>query len=177
MPGEYETLPFVDLHAPKACSSRNRTRTVASPDSVMQDLKDARTTLILAGLWVNLSLENIIGACEKYMIEMRPDNARVPFSQNADTSIRQKGVRKPHYSHLLACDTTLVFQAACCLPLKIIAASLDGNSVSGRVLFASHSEEHGGKLVYQFQGKGTEMILDLQRGESLRAQRYIFRGM
>ncbi len=63
------------------------------------------------------------------------------------------------------------------MPLKVIAASLGGNAVSGRVLFNSHSEECGGKLVYEFDGKGTEMIIDLKRGESTRAQRLIFLGI
>lgn len=176
-PEEYEILPFVDLHAPKAFSSRNRTRTGASPDNAMQDFEDTKTTLRLAGLWINLSLESIIVAHEKYMVELHPVNTSILTSQNTDISMRQKGARKPHFSHLLIFDNTLVFQAACCLPLKIVAASLNGHSVSGRVLFASHSEESGGRLVYQFRDKGTEMILDLQRGESPRAQRYIFRGI
>ena len=174
---DYEMLPLVDLHAPRAFSSRERTRSVASPDSIIQDLEDAKTMLRLAGLWINLSLENMIDACEKYMVEMRPDNTHVLLSRKADNTVRQKGVRKPHYSHLLAFDNTLVFQAACCLPLKIVAGSLDSNQVSGRVLFESHSEEQGGKLVYQFKDKGTELIIDIQRRESPRAQRYIFRGM
>ena len=72
-------------------------------------------------------------------------------------------------------DNGLIFQAACCLPLKVIAASLDGEAVSGKILFNSHSEEMGGKLVYEFQGKGTELIVDIKRGESTRAQRLIFR--
>lgn len=173
---DYETLPLADLHAPKAFSSRDRARAIATQESIMQDLEDAKRLLKLAGLWGNLSLEKRIDAREKYMVEMRPGNTRFPSLPNADTT-RPKAVRKPHYSYLLACDNILIFQAACCLPLKIVAASLNGNSVSGRVLFASHSEELGGKLVYQFQDKGTEMIIDVQRGESLRAQRYLFSGM
>ena len=110
------------------------------------------------------------------MVETQPYNYNktAPSLQNSDVSMRHKGSRRPHYSHLLVLDDTLIFQGSCCLPLKVIAASLDGNPVSGRVLFASHSEEGGGKLVYEFQDKGTEMIIDLQRGESSRAQRHIF---
>ena len=173
---DYEKLPLVDLHAPKALSLRNRTRTIASNDSIVQDLEDAKAILELTGLCVNLSLENIIHAGEKYMVETQPYNYNktAPSLQNSDVSMRQKGSRRPHYSHLLVLDDTLIFQGSCCLPLKVIAASLDGNPVSGRVLFASHSEEGGGKLVYEFQDKGTEMIIDLQRGESSRAQRHIF---
>lgn len=172
---DYEKLPCVDLHAPKALSLRTRTRTVASKDSIVQDLEDAKAILELVGLSFNLSSENIVHACEKYMVETQPYNKTIPSLQNSDVSMRQKGSRRPHYTHLFVFDDTLIFQASCCLPLKAIAASLDGNSVSGRVLFASHSEEGGGKLVYEFQGKGTEMIIDIQRGESMRAQRQIFR--
>ncbi|TVM00608.1 MAG: hypothetical protein CV087_13495 [Candidatus Brocadia sp. WS118] len=174
---DYEKLPLVDLHAPKALSLRNRTRTATSNDSLVQNLEDAKTILELAGLCVNLSVENIIHAREKYMVETPPYNKTVPSLQNSDGGMRQKGGRRPHYSHLFVLDDTLIFQSSCCLPLKVIAASLDGNPVSGRVLFARHSEEGGGKLAYEFQGKGTEIIIDLQRGESSRAQRHIFRKM
>ncbi len=77
---------------------------------------------------------------------------------------------------LLIFQDKLVFQAACCLPLRIFAASLDGNVVSGRVLFNNHSEEDGGKLAYEFidTSTGTEMIIDLKRGESSKAQRLFF---
>ena len=60
----------------------------------------------------------------------------------------------------------MVFQAACCLPLRVIAASLDCNTVSGRVLYNTHSENEGGKLVYEIQGKGSELIIDVRRGDS-----------
>ncbi|KAB2837080.1 MAG: hypothetical protein F9K48_00045 [Candidatus Brocadia sp.] len=172
---DYEKLPSIDLHAPKSLGLRNRTRTAASNDSIMQDLEDAKTILTLAGLCVNFSVENIIHAREKFMVETQSYNKSTPSLQNSDISMRQKGSRRPHYSHLFIFNDTLIFQASCCLPLKTIAASLDGNPVSGRVLFSSHSEECGGKLVYQFQGKGIEMIIDIQRGESVRAQRQIFR--
>ncbi|NUO08969.1 MAG: hypothetical protein HUU08_09880 [Candidatus Brocadia sp.] len=174
---DYITLSFIDLHASKVFSSREMTKTAASPESIMQDMEDAKKTLKLAGIWVNFTSESIINADEKYMVEMRSDDTRVSPSQNTDVRVSGKGIRKPHYSHLLSFDNTLIFQAACCLPLKIVAGSLDSNQVSGRVLFESHSEEQGGKLVYQFKDKGTELIIDIQRRESPRAQRYIFRGM
>jgi hypothetical protein len=68
----------------------------------------------------------------------------------------------------------MVFQAACCLPLRVIAANLDGDTVSGRVLYSAHSNEEGGKLVYEFQGEGSELIIDIKRGDSSKAQRLIF---
>jgi len=84
-------------------------------------------------------------------------------------------MRKPHYTFLFASNNRMVFQAACCLPLKVIAASLDGDIVSGKVLYDSHSENEGGKLVYEFQGEGSELIIDVIRGESTKAQRLIFK--
>jgi len=172
----YEKLPLVDLTAPKVLSRRNRTGNITSNDTIAQDVEDAETILKLAGLNVNLSPSDIIDAEEKYMIETQPDNEAVHSTQTQDISMRQRGVRRPHYSRLLVFDNALVFQAACCLPLKVIAASLNGAPVSGRILFNSHSEEGGGKLVYEFLGKGVEMIIDLKRGESSRAQRHIFLG-
>lgn len=173
----YEKLPLPDLTAPKVLSRRNRTGNITSNDSIAQDSEDAEVILKCAGLNGNLSPRDIIDAGEKYMIETQPNNEAASSSQTPDIGMRQKGVRRPHYTRLLAFDNRLVFQAACCLPLKVIAASLDGAPVSGRILFSSHSEEGGGKLVYEFLGSGIEMVIDLKRGESTRAQRHIFRGM
>lgn len=173
----YEKLPLVDLRAPRVLSRRNRAGNIPSPDSITQDSEDAKTILGLVGLCFDVSPGNIIDAREKYMVETQPNKEEVSSLQIPDIGMRQKGVRRPHYARLLVFAHTLVFQVACCLPLKVIAASLDGNPVTGRILFNRHSEEHGGKLVYEFLGKGTEMVIDLKRGESSRAQRYIFFGM
>ncbi|MCP4254933.1 MAG: hypothetical protein GY775_16315, partial [Candidatus Scalindua sp.] len=58
---------------------------------------------------------------------------------------------------------------------KVIAANLDGDTVSGKVLYSTHSDNEGGKLVYEFQGKGSELIMDVRRGDSTRAQRLRFK--
>lgn len=171
----YEKLPLVDLTAPKVMSRRNRAENSATQESISQDAEDAKIILRYAGLEGNLTPKSIIEADEKYMIETQPAHTAANPSGPLNTNMQQKGIRKPHYSRLLVLDNVLIFQAACCLPLKVIAASLDGEAVSGRVLFSSHSEECGGKLVYGFQGKGTEMVVDIKRGESTRAQRLIFR--
>ncbi|MCF6156641.1 MAG: hypothetical protein E3K36_15715 [Candidatus Brocadia sp.] len=168
---------MVNRAAPKALSRRNRAENTTTADSIAQDAKDAETILKLAGLNVNQSLKVLMNTDEKYMIETQPDNEAVHSTHTQDISKRQRGIRRPHYTRLFAFDNTLVFQVACCLPLKIIAASLDGNPVCGRILYNSYSEEGGGKLVYEFQGRGVEMIIDLMRGESTRAQRHIFRGI
>ena len=174
----YEKLPMVDLTAPKVLSRRNRAEnTSATQDSILQDAEDAKIILRYAVWEGNLTPKSIIEADEKYMIETQPANTATSSSASSNIEMRQKGVRKPHYTRLLVFGQKLIFQAACCLPLKVIAASMDGEAVSGRVLFNSHSEECGGKLVYEFQGKGTEMIVDIKRGESTRAQRLIFRGI
>jgi len=173
----YEKLPLVDLTAPKVLSRRNRAENSATQENISQDAEDAKIILRYAGLEGNLTPKSIIEADEKYMIETQPANPATSSSASSNIEMRQKGVRKPHYTRLLVFGQKLIFQAACCLPLKVIAARLNGETVSGRVLFNSHSEECGGKLVYEFQGKGTEMIVDIKRGESTRAQRLIFRGI
>lgn len=174
----YEKLPLADLTAPKALSQRNSAGNTASNESILQDSEDARTILKLLGFDEDQGFKNTIEAKEKYMIETEPMiNTAACASKTLHTGMKQKDARKPHYTRLLVFDRAMVFQAACCLPLKVVAASLDGEPVSGRVLFNSHSEEGGGKLVYEFAGKGTELIIDLKRGMSTKAQRLIFRGI
>lgn len=173
----YEKLPMVALTAPKVVSRRNRAENSATQESISQDAEDAKLILGYAGLEEDSTPKSIINAEEKYMIETQPANQAASSSPSSNIEMRQQGIRKPHYTRLLVFGQKLVFQAACCLPLKVIAASLDGRTVSGRVLFNSHSEERGGKLLYEFQDKGTEMIVDVKRGESTRAQRLIFRGI
>ncbi len=171
----YEKLPLVDLTAPRVPSHRNRTGNSVSDENTLQDSEDAMAILNRAGLGGSPYLENIVEAKEKYMVETQPKDPAKASPDTLTMGMRRKdGIRRPHYTRLFVFDTSLVFQAACCLPLKIIAASLDGNPVSGRVLFNSHSEKEGGKLVYEFLGKGTEIVIDLKRGGSTRAQRLIF---
>lgn len=169
----YEKLPLVDLSAPRVLSRRNRAGNSNPDETISQDMEDALRILKLTDLEVNLCKENIVDAKEKYMIETEPENGETS-SEVLNMNMRQKGVRKPHYARLLVFADRLVFHSACCLPLKIIAASLDGKPVSGRILFISYSEEEGGKLVYEFTGKGSEIMIDLKRGKSTRAQRLIF---
>ncbi len=173
----YKQLTLTELTASKVLSNSNRTRTHTSNENISQDAKDAETILQSLGLNGNLCSEKTIEAREKYMIETQHVNGATHTPKNTNIAMRQKEARRPHYTRLLVLDNSLVFQAACCLPLKIISASLDGNPVSGTVLFDSYSEKGGGKLVYEFLGEGIEMILDLKRGESTRAQRLIFRGL
>ncbi|MCR4319658.1 MAG: hypothetical protein NUV74_04895 [Candidatus Brocadiaceae bacterium] len=173
----YEKLPMVDLTAPKVLSRRNRAENSATQENISQDAEDAKIILRYAGLEENLTPKSIIEANEKYMIGTQPANTATTPSESLNIDMRQKSVRKQHYTRLLVFDSGLVFQAACCLPLKVLAASLDGETVSGKILFNSYAEECGGKLVYEFQGSGTEMIVDIKRGESTRAQRLIFRGI
>lgn len=169
----YEKLPLVGLAAPKALSRHSRTMGNISREAITQNLEDAETVLKHAGLNINLASE-IIEASEKYMIETQPNNPVTHSSKNTTIGMKQRDIRRPHYICLLTYDNELVFQAACCLPLKVLAASLGGDIVSGRVLYNSHSGKGGGKLVYEFQGKGTELVVDLKRGESSKAQRLFF---
>jgi hypothetical protein len=169
----YEKLPLVDLAAPKALSLHSRTMGNTSKEAITQNLEDAETVLKHAGLNISLVSE-IIEASEKYMIETQPNNTVTSSSEKMTVGMRQKGNQRSHYTRILVLDNKLIFQSACCLPLRVIAASLGGDTVAGRVLYNSHSEKGGGKLVYEFLGKGTEVIIDLKRGESSKAQRLIF---
>lgn len=169
----YERLPLVDLSAPRVLSQKNRGMAVASEENLLQDSEDAARVINFAGLNVNPCRENVFDAKEKYMVETQPVNG-TRSSETSNAAMRQKGVRKPHYTRILVFENCFIFQAACCLPLKIIAASLDGNPVLGKTLYGSHSEQGGGKLVYEFIGRGNEIIIDLKRGDSTRAQRLIF---
>ncbi|MFQ5713388.1 MAG: hypothetical protein ACE5GU_05100 [Candidatus Scalinduaceae bacterium] len=169
----YEKLPLVDLAAPKALSRHSRTIGNTSKESITQNLEDAETVLKHAGLNINLASE-IIEASEKYVIETQPNNTVTSSSEKMTIGMSLKGNQRSHYTRILVFDNKLVFQAACCLPLKVIAASLDSDTVAGRALYNSHSEKCGGKLVYEFMGKGKEIILDLRRGESIKVQRLIF---
>ncbi len=174
MDTSYEKLPLVDLNASKAASHRNRAGKVPTDESVEQDQKDAEGIMSLTGLDRNVSLDDKIEAREKYMIETMPNESKFHTSKSPGMGMKVN-MRKSHYTFLFASDNKMVFQAACCLPLKVIAASLDGDSVSGRVLYCTHTEDEGGKLVYEFQGEGSELIIDVRRGESTKAQRLIFK--
>lgn len=176
-PMPFEKLPLINLAAPKVLSRRSRAGNTATTDGIAQDANDAETILKIAGLDLNLLQIKIVQAAEKYMIATQPDKETAPSAQTQDIGMRQRGLRRPHYTRLLVFDTALVFQAACCLPLKIIAASLNGNPVCGRILYNGYSENGGGKIVYEFQGSGAEIIIDLMRGENTRTQRHVFRGM
>jgi hypothetical protein len=169
-----EKLPLVDLNASKAASHRSRAGKVPTEESVEQDRKDAEGIMSLTGLDKNVSLDNKIEAREKYMIETMSDESKSHTSKNPGMGMKVN-MRKPHYTFLFASDNKMVFQAACCLPLKVIAASLDREAVTGKVLYSTHTENEGGKLVYEFQGEGLELIIDVKRGESTKAQRLIFK--
>ncbi len=169
-----EKLPLVDLNAPKAESHRSRAGKAPTEESVEQDQKDAEGIMSLTGLDKSVSLDNKIEAGEKYMIRTMPNKSKSHTSKSPGIGMKVN-MRKPHYTFLFASNNRMVFQAACCLPLKVIAASLDGDIVSGKVLYDSHSENEGGKLVYEFQGEGSELIIDVKRGDSVKAQRLIFK--
>lgn len=166
-----KNCPLANLNAQKV--ENRRKRTGKTEESIKQDQEDAIKVMSLAGLDGEVSLDDKIEPEEKYLIETTPGEEQSHSSKNAGTG--QGGLRKPHYTRLFALDNKMLFQAACCLPLKIIAASLDREAVTGKVLYNSHSENEGGKLVYEFQGKGSELIIDVKRGNSTRAQRLIFK--
>ncbi|MCF6149251.1 MAG: hypothetical protein E3K37_11415 [Candidatus Kuenenia sp.] len=170
----YEELPLIDFSAPKVINNRKRENKEMAPQDYAQNKADAKSVLSCANLANGQYLENIIEVAEKYMIETQPHDP-----QNTKKSIRANlnrsdKVRLPHYTHLMKLNNRLVFQAACCLPLRVLAANLDGKSVYGKTLFKSHSNSGGGKLVYEFLGMGNELIIDLKRGDSSKAQRLTF---
>ena len=164
----YEDLPLVNLEAPKVESRRSKAGKTPSAESIKQDHEDAEKIMTHIDLGESLKSEDRIEANEKYLIDTLPGKTSKPASMGPG------GLRKPHYTRLYALDNKMVFQAACCMTLKVIAANLDGGTVSGKVLHCTHSESEGGKLVYEFQGEGSELIIDVKRGDSTRAQRLIF---
>jgi hypothetical protein len=165
----YEELPLINFNAPKVGNRRKRTGKPPTEESIKQDQEDAIKAMNLAGLDDEVSLDDKIEPVEKYMIETMPGKS------SKSASVVPGGMRKPHYTRLFVFNNKMVFQAACCLPLRVIAASLDCDTVSGRVLYSAHSEKEGGKLVYEFQGEGSELIIDVKRGDSTKAQRLIFK--
>jgi hypothetical protein len=166
---------LVNLNAPKVESRRKRTAKTTTEESIKQDQEDAIKVMSLVALDDEVCLDDKIEPEEKYLIETMPDKAKTDSSKKADVGTSPRGSRRPHYTRLFASDNRMVFQAACCLPLTVIAASLDRDAVTGKVLYDSHSGNEGGKLVYEFQGKGSELIIDVKRGDSTRAQRLIFK--
>lgn len=164
----YEKLPLVNLNALKVESHRSRAGKKPSEESIKQDNEDAEKIMSLVEMDGCVNPDNKIEAVEKYMTETMPGKT------SKSVSLGSGGMRRPHYTRLFALDTKMLFQAACCLPLRVIAATLDGDTVSGRVLCSTHSDEEGGKLVYEFLGEGSKLIIDVKRGESTKAQRLIF---
>lgn len=167
----YEKLPLVNPEAPKVESRRSKAGKTPSEESIKQDNEDAEKIMKHIDLGEQVKSDDKIDPNEKYLIEIMPGEAQSQSSKNAGMG----GLRKPHYTRLFVLDNKMVFQAACCLPLRVIAANLDGDTVSGRVLYSTHSDKEGGKLVYEFQGEGSELIIDVKRGDSTRAQRLIFK--
>ncbi len=165
----YEELPLVDENAPKVESRRSKVAKAPTEEAIKQDREDAEKVLNNVDLGEPVKSEDKFEADEKYLIDTNPE---VPYKAG---SMGQGGIRKPHYTRLFVLGDKMVFQAACCFPLRVIAASLDCNLVSGRVLYNTHSENEGGKILYEIQGKGSELIIDVRRGESTRAQRLFFR--
>ncbi len=165
----YEELPLVNPEAPKVESRRSRAGKTPSEESVKQDHEDAGNIIKHIDFGEQVKTEDKIEANEKYLIDTMPGKT------SKAASMGQGGLRKPHYTRLFALDNKMLFQAACCLPLRVIAANLDGDTVSGKILYSTHSDKEGGKLVYEFQGEGSELIIDVKRGDSTRAQRLFFK--
>jgi len=165
----YEKLPLVNLKAPKVESRRSKAGMNPSEESIKQDNEDAEKMMNHIDLEEPVRSEDRIEANEKYLIDTMPEKS------SRAASMGQGGARKPHYTRLFTLDSKMIFQVACCMPLRVIAANLDGDTVSGRVLYSTHSDKEGGKLVYEFQGEGSELIIDVKRGDSTRAQRLFFK--
>ncbi len=165
----YENLPLVNPEAPKVESRRSKAGKAPSAESIKQDYEDAEMIITHIDFGKPVKSEDRIEANEKYLIDTMPGKTSKPASMG------KGGLRKPHYTRLYALDNKMIFQAACCLPLRVIAANLDGDTVSGKILYSTHSDNEGGKLIYEFQGKGSELTIDVKRGDSTRAQRIIFK--
>ncbi len=165
----YEKLPLVDMNAPKVESRMSKVAKAPTAVSIKQDNDDAEKIMNHVDLGEPVSPVDKREAEEKFLIDTNPGGPSKAASK------MKGGLRKPHYTRLFVLGNKMVFQAACCFPLRVIAANLDGNTVSGRVLYSTHSENEGGKLVYEIQGNGSALTLDVRRGDSTRAQRILFR--
>jgi len=165
----YEKLPLVDMNAPKVESRRSSVAKAPTEESIKQDNDDAEKIINSVDLGGSVKPVDILEADEKYLIDTNPEEP------SKATSMGKGGLRKPHYTRLFVLGNKMVFQAACCFPLRVIAASLDSKTVSGRVLYKTHSEDGGGKLVYEIEGNGSELTIDVRRGNSTRAQRLHFK--
>lgn len=172
----YQVLPICAPNVIKIKSHRKSRATAPSAEAVNLNREDAERTLRLAGLDYHLFPKVRFEAQNKFLIETAPNQSPSTSGRKGVTPANKKRVRKPHYAYLLQMNNRLLFQAACCKPLKIIAASLDGNAMSARTLYREHSKDGGGKLVVEIEiaDSGHEVILDMQRAESSRVQRYIF---
>ena len=172
----YQVLPVSAPHVLRIESHKKSRAAAPSAEAVNLDREDAERILRLAGLDYRLFPKVRLEAQDKFLIETAPNQSPSTSGRKDVTPANKKRARKPHYAHLLQMSNRLFFQAACCKPLKIIAASLDGNPVSARILYRWHSKDGGGKLVIEIEiaDSGHEVILDMQRAESARVQRYIF---
>jgi len=176
MTRSFQALPVCTTNVIKIESHRKSRAAAPSAEAVNLDREDAERTLRLAGLDYHLSPKARLEAQDKFLIETAPNQSPSISGRKGITPANKKRARKPHYAHLLQMNNRLFFQAACCKPLKIIAASLDGNAMSARTLHREHSKDGGGKLVVEIDiaDSDHEVILDMQRAESSRVQRYIF---
>jgi hypothetical protein len=165
----YEKLPLVDKNAPKVKSRMGKVAKAPTAEAIKQDNDDAEKIINSVDLGEPVKPVDKLEADEKCLIDTNPEEP------SKAASMGKGGLRKPHYTRLFVLGNKMVFQAACCFPLRVIAANLDGNTVSGRVLYKTHSEDGGGKLVYEIQGNGSELTIDVRRGDSTRAQRILFR--
>ncbi len=165
----YEKLPLVDKNAPKVESRMSKVAKAPTAESIKQDNDDAEKIMNYVDLGGPVNPVDKLEAEEKFLIDTNPEGPSKAASK------MKGGLRKPHYTRLFVLDNKMVFQAACCFPLKVIAASLDSKTVSGRILYNTHSENEGGKLVYEIQGNGSKLTIDVRRGDSTRAQRLFFR--
>lgn len=84
------------------------------------------------------------------------------------------GSGKPHYTRLMVYDDRTVLAVGCCKPLTVLQTCIDDRAVDGDIILSSHSEERGGKLLYELKPNGNRLVVDLRRGESARFQRLAF---
>ena len=97
-----------------------------------------------------------------------------PVARTGRSRPEGSGSGKPHYSRLLVYGDKAVLAVGCCKPLTVLAAEIDGTPVQGTTILSEHSEEKGGKLLYEIKEKGNRLVVDLKRGESSRFQRVVF---
>ncbi len=173
----YQQLPVPDFNAVKVESSRKPV-SAGSIDGAAIKLKDAIFILNIIGIDAACLEQLKVEAHDKFLINIS-NNISAPSVVKPKHNANKTRTKKPHYAHMFRYGDKLFFQAACCKPLKLIAASSGELAVRIKTLYDKHDDNNGGKLVVEMLElqSGLDVVIDMQRADSSRVQRYIFKNI